>query len=482
MREGQTLLIGGTWRGSSSGAEFTSTDPADGSTVLQCALATAADVDGAVESARAAFESPDWRQMAPALRARLLWRLADLVEANLDELAVLETRDQGQPVGMVRAVGVPLAAEQLRYYAGWCTKLNGSTHTPSVPGAFNYTRREPIGVCVLFPTWNFPLMSAAGKLGPALAAGNTVIIKPADYTPATAIRLCELAAEAGFPDGVINCLTGDADTSRALVEHLGVESISFTGSTVIGRDIAQRAAPSFKRLTLELGGKAPSIVTAEADIDAAVLGNLQAAFLNSGQVCAAYTRLYVHASREDEFTTKFSKAASSMRLGPGLEESTQLGPLVSERQLERVAKYVAAGISEGAGLVVGGSRADGALATGSFYTPTVFSGVTDGMTIAREEIFGPVAAVLTYHELDEVVARANDSEYGLDAAVWTADLSVAHRIAEQLDVGTVYLNMLPALDAAVPWGGFKASGIGKEMGVSGIGDLTREKSVWVNLA
>ncbi len=479
MQNGQTLLIGDEWTAAASARVSDSIDPATGEVVVSYSVAGDKDVAAAVDRAADAFADPGWRALPPAARAKLLFSLADLIEAHGDELAALESRDQGQPMGLVAAVGVPLAAEQIRYNAGWCTKLDGVTSAVSIPDTFNYTRREPVGVALLLPTWNFPLMSVTGKLSPAIAAGNTVVIKPADHTPATALRVAELAQQAGFPPGVINVLTGDADTARDLVAHPAVTAISFTGSSTVGRDIAHRAIDRFPKLTLELGGKSASIVTAAADIDAAVAGNLQAALLNSGQVCAAYSRFLVHESVVDEFTEKLSAAAAAMVLGPGLEPTSQLGPLISQHQVERVAGYVAQGRAEGAELVTGGSRPD---REGFFFEPTVFTGVRDDMTIAREEIFGPVMSVLSYGDEDEAVARANSSEFQLAAAVWTRELATGHRLAQRLDAGAVYLNLMPVLDPAVPWGGFGSSGTGKEMGYSGVLDFTREKSVWVSTA
>ena len=351
----------------------------------------------------------------------------------------------------------------------------------TVPDSVNFTTRVPLGVCGLLPTWNFPLMSAAGKLAPALAAGNTVVMKPADPTPLTAIRLVELAQEAGFPPGVINLVTGDGATSKAIAAHADVAAISFTGSTGVGRDIALTAAPRFAKVCLELGGKNPSIVTENADLDQAVTGNLEAALLNTGQVCAAYSRFYVHRSRVDEFVSRIAEGAAAKRIGPGTDPDTELGPLVSQRQLERVDGHVRASRADGAELVTGGRRAPGLPETGAYYAPTVITGVTQDMYAARTDMFGPVLAVLAYDDLDEAVALANDSEYALSAAVWTRDVAEAHRVSTQLVAGGVYVNMLPVLDATVPWGGTRASGIGKEMGAAGVLDYTFEKSTWIGL-
>ncbi|MGH3518572.1 MAG: aldehyde dehydrogenase family protein [Haloechinothrix sp.] len=477
----ETLLIGGQWRAAADGAEFKTTDPATGQPFGVCALAGAEDVDAAVSAARSAFDRAEWRDLAPAARARLLWRVADLIEGHADELAALETRDQGQPLSIAKTISVPMAAEVFRYYAGWCTKIEGTTSPISIPNAMHYTRREPVGVCALITPWNFPLMIAAWKLAPALACGNTVILKPAEQTPLTTVRLARLCADAGLPPGVVNCLTGGPGTGRALVEHAGVDKVSFTGSTEVGKKIVAASTGNLKRVSLELGGKAPSIVARDADIDAAVAGNLQGALLNSGQVCAAYTRFFVDARRVDEFTEKIAAAASGLPVGPGMSPDTVLGPLVSAEQVDRVAHYVRRGVEEGAQLVTGGSRADGALASGYFFQPTVFTGVTDAMTIAREEIFGPVLSILSYDDADELAARANDTEYGLAACVWTNDLSTAHRMAASIRAGSVYVNMLPVLDPAAPWGGFGASGWGREMGSTAIDEFTETKGVWIGL-
>ncbi|TDD77869.1 aldehyde dehydrogenase family protein, partial [Actinomadura rubrisoli] len=439
------LFINGEWTAAESGAEFTTSDPATGKLLSVCADAGSSDVDSAVEAARTALENPAWSAMLPNARARLLWRVADLIEENQAELAELETRDQGQPLGVAHSVSVTGAAEHFRYFAGWCTKIEGAVSPVSFPDTLHYVRREPVGVCALITPWNFPLMIASWKLAPALACGNTVIIKPAEQTPLTTVRLVELCAEAGFPPGAVNLLTGGPATGRALVAHADVDKVSFTGSSEVGREIVRGSAGNLKRVTLELGGKAPSVIARDADIDKAVAGNLQGALLNSGQVCAAYTRLYVDRRRADEFTEKLATAAASLRLGPGLDPETQIGPLVSLEHLERVDSYVRTGKTEGAELVTGGERADGRLANGFFYPPTVFGGVTDDMTIAREEIFGPVLPVLAYDDAEELAVRANDTDFGLAASLWTRDLATAHRLAAEIRAGAVFVNMLPIL-------------------------------------
>ncbi|MEV8638494.1 aldehyde dehydrogenase family protein [Streptosporangium sp. NPDC051023] len=475
------LFIGGKWGPAESGATFTTLNPADGSVFEECAEAGVADVDRAVAAARAALTDPEWADMPAAARARLLWRVADLIEEAGDELAELETRDNGQPLGIAKGVTIPGAAEHFRYFAGWCTKIEGSVLPVSFPDTLHYTRREPVGVCALITPWNFPLMIAAWKLAPALACGNTVVIKPAEQTPLSTVMLVELMERAGFPAGVVNLLTGGPTTGAALAEHPDVDKVSFTGSTSVGRKLVHASAGNLKRLTLELGGKTPSIIAADADIDAAVAGNVQGALFNSGQVCAAYSRFYVDRRRADEFTEKMAAAASALALGPGLDPASQLGPLVSEEHLNKVDSYVRGARDEGAELVTGGRRAGGPLSDGFFYEPTVFAGVTEKMAIAREEVFGPVIPVLSYDDPDEIVDRANNSEYGLAASIWTKDLSTAHRLAARIRAGAVFINMIHVPDAATTWGGFKASGWGREMGPYAIDAYTEVKGVWTHL-
>jgi acyl-CoA reductase-like NAD-dependent aldehyde dehydrogenase len=476
------MLIDGEWTESSGGGTFETVDPATGEVLDLVPEGTAADVEAAVAAAAKAFESSEWAAMLPAVRARLLWRIADLIEEHADELARLETRDQGQPFAISSTISVPNAVEHFRYYAGWATKLHGVTVPLSIPGVDYRNRREPLGVCGLITPWNFPLMIAAWKLAPALVTGNTVVLKPAEQTPLSTLRLAELCMEAGVPAGVINVVTGGPEVGQAIVRHPQVAKISFTGSTEVGREIGSVAGRRLARVSLELGGKAPSIIAPDADLDAILQGNIMGGLLNCGQVCAAYTRFYVDHRRADEFAEKLAAVASGMTLGNGLDPATILGPLVSQEQLDRVDRYVRGGVSDGATLLTGGSRADGDLERGFFYRPTVFAGVDDSMAIAREEIFGPVLSVIPYDDPAELSARANDTDYGLGAVIWSRDIGTANRLAQEINAGTVWINLPPFLDAAAPWGGMKASGVGREMGWEGIVSYTDIKSIWTSLS
>ncbi|PKV95136.1 aldehyde dehydrogenase (acceptor) [Amycolatopsis echigonensis] len=471
------LFIDGQWT-EAGGEPIPTRDPATGTVLEDVGTATQADVDAAVAAARRALTSPEWAGLAPVQRAKLLFRLADLVDEHHEELAALETRDQGQPIGISRQVSVTGAAEHLRYFAGWVTKIQGTTNPVSFPDTLHYTRREPVGVNALITPWNFPLMILVWKLAPALATGNTVVIKPSEVTPLTSIRLVQLAEQAGIPAGVVNLVTGDGPVGAMLSSHHDVDHVSYTGSTAVGKLITAASAESnLKRLTLELGGKAPSIIAADADLDAAVAGNLAGATLNTGQVCAAYTRFYVDRKREQEFVEKMAAGLAGLQVGPGLDETTQVGPLVSDKHRNHVANLVATGRSEGADLITGGSEVD---RDGYFYEPTLFASVTDTMTIMREEIFGPVLAVTPYDDPDELVARANDTQYGLAATVWTRDIRTAQRYADGIRAGAVFVNMPPIPDMAAPWGGYKASGWGREMGPWALDAYTETKAVWLH--
>jgi aldehyde dehydrogenase (NAD+)/betaine-aldehyde dehydrogenase len=476
------LLIAGEWAGATTGATSESRNPATGEVIGVFAEASGADVDAAVASAREALGSAAWAGMSPDQRGRVLWRVADLLDQHAEEIALLETLDSGQPTFITTGVNLPLAAQVFRYYAGFATKIEGKVSPVSIPGNLSYQTRVPVGVCALITPWNFPLAIAAWKLAPALATGNTVVLKPAEQTPYSTVRLAELCLEAGVPPGVVNVLTGGPEVGKALVAHPGVDKVSFTGSTAVGQEIVRASATDLKRVSLELGGKAPSIVCADADLDAAVIGNLQGGIFNSGQACGAYTRFFVHSSRHDEFVDKLARAAESLKVGPGQDPETVVGPLISQEQLDRVHGYVEGGRAQGAELVTGGARLDGEHERGYFYRPTVFSGVRDDMTIAREEIFGPVLSVLAYDDLDEAVARANASDYGLVAVLWTRDVGLAHTLPPRLRSGTVFVNQLPLIDPGSPWGGFGMSGWGKEMGAYSIDEFTETQTVFLNLA
>ncbi|MGE2716214.1 aldehyde dehydrogenase family protein [Mycolicibacterium litorale] len=476
------LFIDGDWVTGRPADRFETHDPATGRLLAEVAGADESDVDAAVDAARRAFERGPWARMMPTDRANILWRIGELIEQHGAEIAELETRDQGAPVEDKKAFDVANAAAHFRYYAGWCTKLDGQTLAVSVPDVTYETRRIPVGVCALITPWNVPLMMAAWKLGPALAAGNTVVLKPAEQAPLSTLRLAQLCEEAGLPTGVLNVLTGGPVVGKALVRHPGVDKVSFTGSVEVGRDIHRVASDTFKRLSLELGGKAPSVIAPDADIDTVVRANLASGLINAGQTCAAYTRFYVHSTVVDEFGSKMAEAAQHIRLGNGLDASTEMGPLVSQEHLDRVDGYVRKGISEGATLLTGGARAGGDLSEGFFYEPTIFTDVKDDMAIVRDEIFGPVLSILSFDDIDDVVARANDSRYGLNAAVWTRDLTFAKRVSEGIRAGAVYINSGPLQDPAAPWGGMRSSGIGREMGREGINAYTEVKGIWTSFA
>ncbi len=475
------LFIGGEWQNATSSATFETINPATGEVLTSVAEAGDADVDRAVAAARVAFESEEWGGLSGRARGRLLYRMADAIEAAADELARLESMDNGKPMREARMFDINGAVECFRYYAGWADKIEGEVLP--IPGPyFNYTRREPVGVCAQIIPWNYPFQMAAWKVAPALACGNTIILKPAEQTPLTALELARLSLEVGIPSGVLNVLTGHGETTgAALVRHPGVDKVAFTGSTEVGKLIQREAASTLKRVSLELGGKSPNIVLEDADLDAAVKGATMAIFYNTGQACTAGSRLLVQESIRDEFVEKLVAQAGGMRPGDPLHPKTRMGPLVSKEQLERVLGYIQKGKDEGAELVLGGDRPDVDGSKGYFLSPTIFDRVKPEMTIAREEIFGPVLAVTTFGTLEEAVEIGNATDFGLAAAVWTRDISKAHKVAHALKAGTVWVNMYHALDTGAPFGGYKQSGYGRELGKHALDLYTQVKSVWVNL-
>jgi phenylacetaldehyde dehydrogenase len=474
------LLIGGQWVGAQSGKNFETRNPATGEVLAQVAEGGRMEIDQAVAAARKAFETGPWPDLAPAERGRLLWKVADLIEQNLEELAELETLDNGKPLLFSRVVDVPSAVGFFRYMAGWATKVEGTTIPISARGKyFAYTVREPIGVVGQIIPWNYPLVMAAWKLAPALAVGCTCVLKPAEQTPLTALRLGELIQEAGFPDGVVNIVPGFGETAgAALAAHPDVDKIAFTGSTAVGRLIANAATGNLKKVSLELGGKSPNVILADADLKLAIPGSANAIFFNQGQVCTAGSRLFVHQSIFDRVVEGLAGETKKLKVGPGINPANNMGPLVSEEQLDRVCGYLDFGTKEGAKTVVGGKRIGD---TGYFVEPTVLVDVKPEMKVVREEIFGPVVTAIPFNEPEEVISFANDTVYGLAAAVWTRDISKAHRMAAKLRAGTVWINCYNVFDPALPFGGYKQSGWGREMGHAALDLYTESKSVCAQL-
>jgi aldehyde dehydrogenase (NAD+) len=474
------LLINGEWRAATGGKTMKVVNPATEEVIAEVAAADKADVDAAVAAARAALSGP-WAQMSARDRGRLVWKLAERLTEKADEVARLETLHNGKPISESRHVEIPAAAECFQYYAGWADKVHGET-VPVKGNNFVYTLREPVGVVAAIVPWNFPLLLAAWKVAPALACGNTVVLKPASQTPLTAIALGEIASEVGFPPGVLNVVTGPGSaTGQAIVEHPGIDKIAFTGDTSTGKQIMRSSAETLKKITLELGGKSPNIVLPDADMEAAIRGATIGIFYGKGEVCAAGSRLLVDRSIKDAFLEKLVARTKKMVPGDPLDPKTRLGAISSKGQLERVLGYVETGKREGAALVAGGVRADIGTGRGYFMQPTIFDNVTPEMTIAREEIFGPVLATIEFSDLDEAIARANDSPYGLAAAVWTKDVKKAHYVARRLQAGTVWVNTYNVYDTAAGFGGYKQSGFGREMGVHALEHYTQVKTVWVDL-
>jgi aldehyde dehydrogenase (NAD+) len=474
------LFINNEWRDAAGRRTIEVINPATEEVIAEVASAEKSDVDAAVAAARAALDGP-WGKLSARERGRLVWKIGEQLMERADEIARLETLHNGKPIFESRHIEVPAAAECFQYYAGWADKIHGET-VPVKGNFLTYTLREPVGVVAAIVPWNFPLLLTAWKVAPALACGNTVIIKPASQTPLTALALAEVAAAVGLPPGVLNVVTGPgASVGQMIVEHPGIDKVAFTGDTSTGRQIMKASSESLKRITLELGGKSPNIVFPDADLDAAVRGATTGIFYGKGEVCAAGSRLLVDKSIKSEFIDKVAARARKMAPGDPLDPKTRLGAISSKKQLENDLRYIDVAKREGASLVAGGGRADIGTGKGYFLQPTVFDGVTPEMTIAREEIFGPVLAAIEFADVDEAIARANDSTYGLAAAVWTKDIKKAHYVARRLQAGTVWINTYNIYDTAAPFGGYKQSGFGREMSMHALEHYTQVKSVWVDL-
>ena len=475
------LYIGGEWVESTD--SFETRDPATGEVLAEVPIASTAQLDAAVAAARQAFEG-GWRDMAPTSRQRLMLRLADLIDENLSELAQIEVLDNGKPLGEAEAVDIPLSAELIRYYAGWPTKINGDILPNSIPGLLTLRKREPVGVVAAIAPWNFPLLEILYKIGPALAAGCTVVGKPATLTPLTTMRFAELVEEAGFPPGVVNIITGPgASLGAAMAAHPGVDKVAFTGHTETGREVLRASIGNLKRVSLELGGKNPNVIFADAHREAAIAGALGGNFFNQGQACVSASRLFVEESIADDFVSELAERARSIKLGHGLAPGTEMGPLVSGSHRESVKADIDAACDEGAVVVSGGEEATvEGLEQGYFLQPTVLDGVTNDMTVAQEEIFGPVASIIRFSGFDEAVSMANDVRYGLAAGVWSSDVNKAMRFADAVSAGTVWINTYGMFDVAVPFGGHKMSGFGgREIGQEALDAYLQAKSIWIDL-
>jgi aldehyde dehydrogenase (NAD+) len=477
------LYIDGQWVDAESGKTFNTPNPATGQTLAEVAEGDKADIDKAVAAARRALEGK-WSKMSARDRGRLIYRLSQLIESRSAELAAVETADNGKPIKETLYVDIPQVVENFEYFAGWATKIEGETIP--VPGQmFNYTLREPVGVCGQIIPWNFPLLMAAWKLAPALAAGNTIVLKPAEQTPVGAMELAKLIEEAGFPEGVVNVVPGYGETAgAALASHQGIDKVAFTGSTEVGKLVAKAAADNLTKVSLELGGKAPNIVFADADIEQAVNGAMMGIFFNQGQVCCAGSRLFIDARVKDEFLDRFKERAGRVKVGDPMDKETQMGPQVSEEQLNRIKGYVDIAKGEGATVLAGGCppSLEGDFQKGFFFQPTIFGEVTNTMRVAQEEIFGPVVSVITFDGEEDLIRQANEVVYGLSAGIWTKDITRAHRFAKAIKAGVVWINTYNMFNAASPFGGYKQSGYGREMGKHALEMYTQIKSVWVDLS